>query len=506
MFPTHDETTVPFEDDSEHQHHPEHPALTILYHPDVSRVGDRFVFPTAKNVLLSRVEPPFISQNDQEKYLKDSALSRTPFEFKREKNDLILYRGESKMTARINGEPLKDRWVFSADHLKQGAFISLSGRILLYLHKYQTRMTRVPTYGLIGDSNALQVIREDMSRVADLDVPILIRGETGTGKELVARGIHMASNYRKGPFVAVNMGALPSTMVVSELFGSARGAFSGADRDRPGYFQRANGGTLFLDEIGEANLDAQTALLRVLETGEVFPVGSRTPQKPQVRILAATDANLEQRSDDDLFRSPLLHRLAGYSILLPRLKDRRDDIARLFIYFLEKELYEIHETHKLQKTKEPWLPITLIEKVVSSNWSGNVRQLRNFARQVVLVNRGREQFNMDARLDFAELSTTQKTQEKPRRRKPSDINYEELATCLQKNNYELSGTSRDLKVSRSSLYDLMRKHKFRLAADVTPHEIVQAFHQTNGDLKAMVEMLKVSRSAIKSKLKEQSLL
>jgi two-component system nitrogen regulation response regulator GlnG len=167
-----------------------------------------------------------------------------------------------------------------------------------------------------------------------VNAPVLLRGESGTGKELVAHAIHEASPRRTGPYVAVNMAAIPPSLAAAELFGATRGAFTGADHDRPGYFSRAHRGTLFLDEIGETAPEVQALLLRVLEAGEVQAVGGLEPRRVDVRVLAATDADLQGMTAMDRFRAPLLHRLMAGYLQVPALRARREDFGRLLYAFL----------------------------------------------------------------------------------------------------------------------------------------------------------------------------
>ncbi|WNZ66047.1 sigma-54 factor interaction domain-containing protein [Myxococcus sp. MxC21-1] len=201
--------------------------------------------------------------------------------------------------------------------------------------------------GIVGHGEGIHRVREDIIRVADLAVPVLIRGETGTGKELVARAIHASGPRRAGPFVSVNLGALAKELVAAELFGAQRGAYTGASRDREGYFRAAEGGTLFLDEVGEAPPEVQAALLRVLETGEIYPVGGHTPVPVDVRLVSATDAHLEARIQERTFKAPLLHRLAGFEILVPPLRERREDVGLLFLHFARQELEAMGEGGQL---------------------------------------------------------------------------------------------------------------------------------------------------------------
>ena len=167
----------------------------------------------------------------------------------------------------------------------------------LLLHRLPSVLEREPErFGLTGDSAALVLLCREIRRVSTVATPVLLRGETGTGKELVARAIHTSGPRRARPYLAVNLGALPPALAAAELFGAARGAFTGADRSRSGHFERADGGTLFLDEIGEAPPEVQILLLRALESGEIQPVGSEAPLRVDARIVAATDADLEPRS------------------------------------------------------------------------------------------------------------------------------------------------------------------------------------------------------------------
>ena len=246
-------------------------------------------------------------------------------------------------------------------------------------------------FGLIGDSAAVAQVRADIRRVADLEVAVLLRGETGTGKELVARAIHRSSARRSRPYLAVNMGAIPPALAAAELFGAARGAFTGADQRRAGYFSQAHGGTLFLDEIGETPAEVQALLLRALETGEVQPLGAEAPRRVDVRVLAATDADLEASIAAGRFRAPLLHRLNGYEIRLPALRERREDFGQLFFAFLRQELEAMGEGERLEDPGPrgtPWLPAPVVARLAAADWPGNVRQLRNVARQIAIGNRG----------------------------------------------------------------------------------------------------------------------
>lgn len=226
----------------------------------------------------------------------------------------------------------------------------------------------LPLPGVIGTSAAMMRVASDVRRLAKLSVPVLIRGATGTGKEVVARAIHALSVRAGGPFFGVNVGALPPSLAAAELFGHERGAFTGAGQVRKGAFLAAQGGTLFLDEIGEATWDVQVLLLRVLEQREVLPLGSDRHVPVDVRIVAATWAGLEDAVKDRRFREDLLHRLSVGTIHLPDLRDRKSDIGILAEHLLWERREEVG-----QKRLTPGA----LGRLMVHDWPGNVRELSN---------------------------------------------------------------------------------------------------------------------------------
>ncbi|MFO0997222.1 MAG: nitrogen regulation protein NR(I) [Alphaproteobacteria bacterium] len=222
---------------------------------------------------------------------------------------------------------------------------------------------------LIGRSAAMQDVYRVMARLMATDLTVMITGESGTGKELVARALHDFGKRRKGPFVAINMAALPRELIESELFGHEKGAFTGAGARQAGRFELAQGGTLFLDEIGDMPAEAQTRLLRVLQDGEFTTVGGRTPIRADVRIIAATNRDLRQFIRSGLFREDLFYRLNVVPIRLPALRERLDDVPALARHFLARAA----ETGLPPKTLLP----AAVERLKSHRWPGNVRELEN---------------------------------------------------------------------------------------------------------------------------------
>ncbi len=232
--------------------------------------------------------------------------------------------------------------------------------------------------GLVTRSPQMEDLLRQAKLVADSDASVLIYGESGTGKELLARAIHRASPRRDKPFVAVNCGAIPGELLESELFGHARGAFTGAVQAHKGLFQTADGGTLLLDEIGDMPLSLQVKLLRVLQEGEVRPVGATQQIPVDVRIISATHRNLEEARDSGQFREDLYYRLNVVSLKLPALADRREDIPLLATHFLRK-LAERYKRPALSLAPEA------MAMLIAAPWPGNVRQLVNLLEQAVAL-------------------------------------------------------------------------------------------------------------------------
>jgi two-component system response regulator HydG len=235
--------------------------------------------------------------------------------------------------------------------------------------------------GMIGQSAAMQRVVQTARQVAPSDIPVLILGENGTGKELVARAIHNNSRRRKGRLVALNCAGFAPTILEDELFGHVRGAFTDARTDRPGRFEHADRGTLFLDEIGDMPHEMQAKLLRALESGEVVRLGANEPIHVDVRLISATNKNLEQMVSEKVFREDLYFRIKGVTIQIPPLRERREDIPLLIHYFLQQA------AEKYAKQIEGIEPDAQ-QALMSYSWPGNVRQLKNVVEQMVVLSPG----------------------------------------------------------------------------------------------------------------------
>lgn len=231
---------------------------------------------------------------------------------------------------------------------------------------------------LIGNSKKILEVFDIIERVKNNKATILINGESGTGKELIARAIHYQGKFSAKPFIAVNCGAIPENLLESELFGYTKGAFTGADKDRNGFFQAANGGTIFLDEIGNASLEVQAKLLRVLQEKEVVKVGSQKSEKIDLRVIAATNSNIKEMITNKSFREDLYYRLSVVEITLPPLRERKEDISILIERFLFK--YGIEYKDQIIK-----ITPNAIKALENYSWPGNIRELENVIQRAIIM-------------------------------------------------------------------------------------------------------------------------
>ena len=499
-------------------------GLTILYHRDLDRVGERALctgIETGRAFALSRSEPLFAAPGGrQRRPLDDTQVSRSPLRLVGAGEDdepgaILLECAGSRTRVRVDGEPASGSLRLSRAMLERGVVLALGGRVLLLAHLLEPQSDAGEAdFGLIGHSPAMLRVRRDIRRVADLEVPVLVRGESGTGKELVARAIHDAGGRASGPYVAVNLAAVPQSLAAAELFGAVRGAFTGANRDRRGHFARARGGTLFLDEIGETVPELQVLLLRVLETGEIQPVGADAVQPVDVRVVSATDADLEGAIAAERFRAPLLYRLGGYVIRLPPLRERREDIGRLLVYFLRRELVALGLGEALAPADTPWLPASVVERLLTYAWPGNVRQLANLVRHLVIANRDETRaahFEMIDALSEVDASAAPKApapaapaapapmSEAPVR--PADIGDDELVAALRAHAFSPERAASALGIPRSSIYRLMdRCARVRKASELSAEEIESARARADGDVRAAAALLEVSARALRRRM------
>jgi len=311
------------------------------------------------------------------------------------------------------------------------------------------------TFGLIGNSPVITKLIESIRRVGTSDFPVLIEGETGSGKELVSRGIHEISRRKDRPFVVVNCGAISPELIESELFGHEKGAFTGATAQRRGAFEVAHGGTLFLDEIGELPLPLQPKLLRALEQKEIKRVGGNEILLVDVRILAATNRNLREEVSKKTFRDDLYFRISTITLHVPPLRDRREDILPLALHFLSDIGSGIGYS-------APTLSDSAAEFLGAQDWPGNVRELRNAIQRAVVMS---EAGVLQAE-DFGFLLHAQASHQGS----PSDLSLSRweqsektnILTELSRQKWNKTRTARELGIAKSTLFEKLKKYGIRL--------------------------------------------
>jgi formate hydrogenlyase transcriptional activator len=357
----------------------------------------------------------------------------------------LLVRGTCLGTLNIGsaetGEPDPHHLEFLQQVATQIAFAVDSVRSYEQINRLREQLAKENEYlaeeikltnnfgAMVGKSNALREVMRLAETVAQTSSSVLITGETGTGKELLARAIHEMSARRDKPFVRVNCAALPHGLVESELFGHERGAFTGASQRRQGRFELADGGTLFLDEIGQLPLEAQSKLLRVLQDGHVDRVGGRQPVSVDVRILAATNTELIPAIEAGLFRSDLFYRLNVFPITVPPLRERPEDICLLARYFVEQ--YRL-------KLKRPCRDISdeSLARLVRYSWPGNVRELQNVIERAVILARS-VTVEIDGRLLATSGSLGQNGNGSPTRLQ--DLEHAHIRRTLEQTDWRIDG-------------------------------------------------------------------
>lgn len=305
---------------------------------------------------------------------------------------------------------------------------------------------------LIGTSPKIKALKETLAKIAPTHCGVLIHGETGTGKELVAYQIHRLSRRAEKAFVPVNCSAIPHELIESELFGHVKGAFTGAHRDKKGKFEQAHGGTIFLDEIGDMDLFAQAKVLRVLENGEISRVGSVEKMRVDVRVIAATNKNLPEEIQQGRFRADLFHRLNVVSIEVPPLRERKEDIPILSEYFLNCFSAKNDQPRKR-------LSSSALHRLFDYPWPGNVRELKNLMERLVVLSSSEviEEWELEMLWQKLPFSPPRLDSGKSFREAKADFERELILYTLKKHNGNVQKAAEELKLNRSYLYEKMKE-------------------------------------------------
>jgi two-component system, NtrC family, nitrogen regulation response regulator NtrX len=331
-----------------------------------------------------------------------------------------------------------------------------TGRIDLAEENARLKATIESRYEIVGKSFAIRSLIENIEKVADTPARVLITGENGTGKELVARAVHRQSPRAKKPFVEVNCAAIPGELIESELFGHMKGSFTGAIQDRAGKFEQADGGTLFLDEVGDMSLAAQAKVLRVLQDGEVTRIGGAKPRKVDVRVIAATNKKLEEEIAGGRFREDLYYRLNVVPIHVPPLRERREDIPLLVEHFLL-------QFARNDGVAARSIDAAAVDRLTAFEWPGNVRELRNTIERLLILSPGSRVTAADVeRLAGARAATSGGIGGLEDSKTFEDFKLAAerafLTVKLRQHDWNVAETARALDMPRSNLYKKIERH------------------------------------------------
>jgi two-component system nitrogen regulation response regulator GlnG len=480
-------------------------GMTILWHPDTARIGQQWSGLGSPGRLdLNRFEPMFRSVDSDEMPLGERSISRTPLQLIRDGHDGIeIALPESRMAVQLDGTMLDTTVYLQRTQIDAGVVLTLGGNVLLCLHWISTLPKTSGIHDVIGVGSAATRLRSLISQVARTDLPVLLLGETGTGKEVAAQAIHTAGNRAGKPLVSVNMATLNEGLAAADLFGAARGAYTGAQTAREGLFAEAKDGTLFLDEIGDTPASVQPMLLRVLENGEYRPVGGSTVQRSGARLIAATDRDLGTQA----FNQPLLRRLEAFVIRVPPLRERREDIGLLIVHFLREWQYQQHASTMLA------LPMPLIAQMCCYHWPGNIRQLGHVVRRIAMALQAGEVPSFQTLVGNLETAPARLggppvSAPPPRTRKRLDtLSADDVLEAMEQNGWQILAASKALGISRPSLYKLLESHPHIRPAEAIPaDELQSALDQHGGDIARCASVLRTPSEALRRRLRNQGLL
>lgn len=478
-------------------------GITILWHPQRDRIGEQMLGPAAGGAIaLNRFAPLFARAGvgHEGTPLGERSITREPVHIRFvAEGGIQIDHARGKMGLELNGRASSGIDQFTAGELERGIVIGLGSQVFVCLHLMRSlpRVMNVP--GLIGVGDGAVKMREAIAQVAGTTMPVLLLGETGSGKEVAAQAIHALSGRKNGRFVAINMATLSESLAAAELFGAAKGAYTGATSGRRGWFAEAEDGTLFLDEIGDTPASVQAMLLRVLESGEYRPLGAGADARSNARIVAATDQDLGEGGFDQALR----RRLEAFVIRVPALRERREDIGVLVRHFLEAEA-----------AGDAWsLPFELLSQVFNGDWPGNVRQLGHAMRRVALdLQAGivpvleqsvmmpvvAVQVSGSADVGANAGAVAGAVSPRPARRKVSQLSDDDLVEAMEKSQWQILAASKALGISRPTVYKLLEAHpRIRFPASISEEEIRVAWAACEGDLQRCASKLMTPAEALR---------
>lgn len=472
-------------------------SLIVLWHNDRDMIGRSVQYPKSIGSMMSvsRFSPIFHDpENTNASALIEPHVSRKPITIERlSSTKFQITPAKSQMTVYVNGNKIGSAVTATLNDHNGIIFITLSNHVILGICQVPITQLAGPHNSLLGISPAINQCRKLINRFAATNLPVMLMGETGTGKELAAGDIHKNSERSNGPLVTINMAAIPQELAVTELFGSKKGAFTGSTHDRVGFFQKAEGGTLFCDEVGDTPPSVQPMLLRALEASNIQVLGVDHTTPINVRFIAATDRSVDLDKDGYRFSKPLYHRLSAAHITMPPLRERKVDIPLLVLHFIDQSSL----SNPLQHTE---MRASQISDLLLYSWPGNVRELKNAVNAIML---GEEPNLIDCSIPLSSMRSSVKEQY----RAPASVANDELIAALNKADWLIKPAAESLSISRTSCYELIKKCSvIRSVEDIPLKEMREVMARHPGDLAAWSIALKVPQEALKKHVRSTGLI
>lgn len=490
-------------------------GLTIAWHPDPTRIGEQFIGTTAAGMIeLNRFMPLFRHVNSDPLPIGHGGVSRDPLRIVRDDDDGIsICPPTSRMVVEVNGEEIQEARYLTAEQIAAGVILTLGRAVFICIHWMQCLPKNNPVDGFIGVGSSA-IFTRDLIRLASTnDNTVLLLGETGTGKEVAAQAVHNLSKRASSKMVSVNMAALNESLAAADLFGASKGAYTGAQNSRDGYFSEAQNSTLFLDEIGNTPATVQPMLLRVLENGEYRPLGATRDARSTARLITATDQDLYHTN----FNHALVRRLESFIIRIPPLRARREDIGLLICHLAKRSDFA--------QVNLALIPPGLISDLLNFEWPGNIRQLSNVIKRTLLSLQMGEYPHLTKMVEApivhvtksAELrkaspnvpasavpppTTNPITPVNTERKKLRDLTEQDVIDAMNRHDWTIQYAADELGVSRPSMYKLIEANsQIRRIEQIPTEEIRQQLIASDNQVELCAAQLKTPSEALRRHLK-----